>query len=144
MFCESNVHGAVIRSTGGRAVVVLHQAQHRRAGGHAVSGQGLARPVRDAGRGGSRAREGERTQRGVGRAGLALLARGGRTPRAPPGGGDFRSPHPPWQDYPRTVSNELPPVAEARMAEIRRSGTWGSAPTSGELPAIRSVGVRAV
>jgi len=31
-------------------------------------------------------------------------------------------------------------VAEARMAEIRRSGTWGSALTSDEFAAIRSVG----
>jgi uncharacterized protein YbjQ (UPF0145 family) len=38
------------------------------------------------------------------------------------------------------VSNELPPVAEARMAEILRSGTWGSAVTSDEFAAIRSVG----
>jgi uncharacterized protein YbjQ (UPF0145 family) len=38
------------------------------------------------------------------------------------------------------VSDELPAVAEARMAEIRRSGTWGSALTSDEFAAIRSVG----
>jgi uncharacterized protein YbjQ (UPF0145 family) len=38
------------------------------------------------------------------------------------------------------VSNELPAVAEARMAEIRASGTWGSALTSDEFAAIRSVG----
>jgi uncharacterized protein YbjQ (UPF0145 family) len=38
------------------------------------------------------------------------------------------------------VSNNLPPVAEARLAEIRRSGTWGSALTSDEFAAIRSVG----
>jgi len=38
------------------------------------------------------------------------------------------------------VSNDLPPAAEARMAEIRRSGTWGSAVTSDEFAAIRSVG----
>jgi uncharacterized protein YbjQ (UPF0145 family) len=38
------------------------------------------------------------------------------------------------------VSEELPAVAEARMAEIRRSGTWGSALTSDEFAAIRSVG----
>src|SRR5215468_5396627 len=43
-----------------------------------------------------------------------------------------------------TVSNELPPVAEARMAEIRRSGTWGSALTSDEFAAIRSVGFDSV
>jgi len=38
------------------------------------------------------------------------------------------------------VSNELPAAAEARMAEIRASGTWGSALTSDEFAAIRSVG----
>jgi uncharacterized protein YbjQ (UPF0145 family) len=42
------------------------------------------------------------------------------------------------------MSNELPPVAEARMAEIRRSGTWGSALTSDEFAAIRSVGFDSV
>jgi len=42
------------------------------------------------------------------------------------------------------VSNELPPVAEARMAEIRGSGTWGSALTSDEFAAIRSAGFAAV
>jgi uncharacterized protein YbjQ (UPF0145 family) len=34
----------------------------------------------------------------------------------------------------------LPPVAEARMEEIRRSGTWGSAVTSDEFAAIKAVG----
>jgi uncharacterized protein YbjQ (UPF0145 family) len=38
------------------------------------------------------------------------------------------------------VSEHLPPVAEARMKEIRASGTWGSALTSDEFAAIRSVG----
>jgi uncharacterized protein YbjQ (UPF0145 family) len=38
------------------------------------------------------------------------------------------------------VSNDLPPVAEARLAEIRRSGTWGSSLTSDEFAAVRSVG----
>ena len=42
------------------------------------------------------------------------------------------------------MSNDLPPVAEARMAEIRRSGTWGSAVTSDEFAAIRSVGFETV
>jgi uncharacterized protein YbjQ (UPF0145 family) len=42
------------------------------------------------------------------------------------------------------VSNELPAAAEARMAEIRRSGTWGSALTSDEFAAIRSVGFEPV
>jgi uncharacterized protein YbjQ (UPF0145 family) len=38
------------------------------------------------------------------------------------------------------VSEDLPPVAEARIQEIRTSGTWGSALTSDEFAAIRSVG----
>jgi uncharacterized protein YbjQ (UPF0145 family) len=38
------------------------------------------------------------------------------------------------------VSDQLPAAAEARMAEIRASGTWGSALTSDEFAAIRSVG----
>jgi uncharacterized protein YbjQ (UPF0145 family) len=38
------------------------------------------------------------------------------------------------------VSDKLPAAAEARMAEIRSSGTWGSALTSDEFAAIRSVG----
>jgi uncharacterized protein YbjQ (UPF0145 family) len=38
------------------------------------------------------------------------------------------------------VSNELPPVAEARMQEIRASGTWGSALSSDEFAAIKAVG----
>jgi uncharacterized protein YbjQ (UPF0145 family) len=42
------------------------------------------------------------------------------------------------------VSEELPAVAEARMAEIRRSGTWGSALTSDEFAAIRSAGFEPV
>jgi uncharacterized protein YbjQ (UPF0145 family) len=42
------------------------------------------------------------------------------------------------------VSNDLPPVAEARMAEIRRSGTWSSAVTSDEFASIRAVGFEAV
>ena len=42
------------------------------------------------------------------------------------------------------MSNDLPSVAEARMAEIRRSGTWGSALTSDEFAAIRSVGFDSV
>ena len=36
------------------------------------------------------------------------------------------------------MSDELPAVAEARMAEIRRSGTWGSALTADEFAAILS------
>ncbi|HEX6524043.1 MAG TPA: heavy metal-binding domain-containing protein [Streptosporangiaceae bacterium] len=38
------------------------------------------------------------------------------------------------------MSDELPPAAEARMREIRASGTWGSALTTDEFAAIRSVG----
>ena len=41
------------------------------------------------------------------------------------------------------MSDNLPPIAEARMAEIRGSGTWGSALTSDEFAAIRSVGFEA-
>jgi uncharacterized protein YbjQ (UPF0145 family) len=42
------------------------------------------------------------------------------------------------------VSNDLPAAAEARMAEIRRSGTWGSALTSDEFAVIRSAGFEPV
>jgi uncharacterized protein YbjQ (UPF0145 family) len=42
------------------------------------------------------------------------------------------------------VGEELPAAAEARMAGIRASGTWGSALTSGEFAAIRSVGFEPV
>ena len=42
------------------------------------------------------------------------------------------------------MSDELPAAAEARMAEIRRSGTWGSALTSDEFAAIRCVGFEPV
>jgi uncharacterized protein YbjQ (UPF0145 family) len=38
------------------------------------------------------------------------------------------------------VAEELPAVAQARMAQIRSSGTWGSALTSDEFAAIRGVG----
>ena len=40
--------------------------------------------------------------------------------------------------------HELPPAAESRMAEIRRSGTWGSALSADEFTAIRSVGFEPV
>jgi uncharacterized protein YbjQ (UPF0145 family) len=40
--------------------------------------------------------------------------------------------------------NGLPPAAEARMAEIRKSGTWGSALTADEFAAIRSTGFEPV
>jgi uncharacterized protein YbjQ (UPF0145 family) len=40
--------------------------------------------------------------------------------------------------------NELPAAAAARMAEINRSGTWGSALTADEFAAIRSVGFEPV
>jgi uncharacterized protein YbjQ (UPF0145 family) len=39
---------------------------------------------------------------------------------------------------------DLPAAAEARMAEIRRSGTWGSALSADEFTAIRSVGFEPV
>lgn len=42
-----------------------------------------------------------------------------------------------------TVDNSgggLPPAAQARLAEIRRSGTWGSALTADEFTAIKSAG----
>jgi uncharacterized protein YbjQ (UPF0145 family) len=42
------------------------------------------------------------------------------------------------------VSEKLPAVAEARMAELRSSGTWGSALTTDEFAAIRSVGFEPV
>ncbi len=42
------------------------------------------------------------------------------------------------------MSEELPAAARARMAEIQRSGTWGSALTSDEFAAIRSVGFEPV
>jgi uncharacterized protein YbjQ (UPF0145 family) len=38
----------------------------------------------------------------------------------------------------------LPPAAEERLAEIRRSGTWGSALTADEFTAIRSTGFEPV
>jgi uncharacterized protein YbjQ (UPF0145 family) len=40
--------------------------------------------------------------------------------------------------------HELPPAAESRMAEIRRSGTWGSALSADEFTAIRAVGFEPV
>jgi uncharacterized protein YbjQ (UPF0145 family) len=40
--------------------------------------------------------------------------------------------------------NQLPPAAESRLAEIRRSGTWGSALTADEFTAIRGVGFEPV
>ena len=42
------------------------------------------------------------------------------------------------------MSNHLPPAAEARLAEIRASGTWGSALTSDEFASVRSVGFQPV
>jgi uncharacterized protein YbjQ (UPF0145 family) len=38
----------------------------------------------------------------------------------------------------------LPPAAESRLAEIRRSGTWGSALSADEFTAIKSVGFEPV
>ncbi|HEY2489419.1 MAG TPA: heavy metal-binding domain-containing protein [Streptosporangiaceae bacterium] len=42
------------------------------------------------------------------------------------------------------MSAELPAVAEARMAALRSSGTWGSALTADEFAAIRSAGFEPV
>jgi uncharacterized protein YbjQ (UPF0145 family) len=42
------------------------------------------------------------------------------------------------------VTEHLPSAAEARMAEIKASGTWGSALTTQEFAAIRSVGFEPV
>jgi uncharacterized protein YbjQ (UPF0145 family) len=44
----------------------------------------------------------------------------------------------------RDSEQELPPAAESRIAEIRRSGTWGSALSADEFAAIRSVGFEPV
>jgi uncharacterized protein YbjQ (UPF0145 family) len=44
----------------------------------------------------------------------------------------------------RAWSGSLPPVAAARIAEARRSGTWSSALSTGEFAAIRSVGFEPV
>jgi uncharacterized protein YbjQ (UPF0145 family) len=42
------------------------------------------------------------------------------------------------------VTEHLPPAAQARMAEIRASGTWGSALSTDEFAAIRSTGFEPV
>jgi uncharacterized protein YbjQ (UPF0145 family) len=42
------------------------------------------------------------------------------------------------------IDSRLPSVAEARMAEIRRSGTWGSSLSTSEFAAIRSTGFEPV
>src|SRR5580700_2514401 len=42
------------------------------------------------------------------------------------------------------MAAKLPAAAEARMAELRSSGTWGSALTADEFAAIRSVGFEPV
>jgi hypothetical protein len=42
------------------------------------------------------------------------------------------------------VSEGLPPAAEARIAELRSSGTWGSTLSTDEFAAIRSVGFEPV
>ena len=42
------------------------------------------------------------------------------------------------------MSEGLPPAAEARIAELRSSGTWGSALTADEFAALRSVGFEPV
>jgi uncharacterized protein YbjQ (UPF0145 family) len=41
------------------------------------------------------------------------------------------------------VSTDLPPTAQARLAEIRSSGVWGSSLTSDEFASVRSVGFEA-
>src|SRR5260370_9306642 len=52
--------------------------------------------------------------------------------------------HHPGQATLGSVSNHLPPAAEARLAEIRASGTWGSALTADEFASVRSVGFQPV
>src|SRR6201995_1210868 len=52
--------------------------------------------------------------------------------------------HPCGRHYPGRatlvhVSNHLPPAAEARLAEVRGSGTFGAALTAAECAAVRSV-----
>jgi uncharacterized protein YbjQ (UPF0145 family) len=42
------------------------------------------------------------------------------------------------------VSNHLPPAAQARLAEIKASGTWGSALTADEFASVRAVGFQPV
>jgi hypothetical protein len=42
------------------------------------------------------------------------------------------------------VREELPAAAQARIAGIRSSGTWGSSLTSGEFAALRSAGFEPV
>src|SRR5258708_21427810 len=44
----------------------------------------------------------------------------------------------------RHPGEELPPAAESRIAEIRRSGTWGSALSADEFTAIKGVGFEPV
>src|SRR5258708_12098755 len=44
----------------------------------------------------------------------------------------------------RHSGEELPPAAESRIAEIRRSGTWGSALSADEFTAIKGVGFEPV
>ena len=42
------------------------------------------------------------------------------------------------------MSGKLPAAAEARMAALRSSGTWGSALTADEFAAVRSAGFEPV
>jgi uncharacterized protein YbjQ (UPF0145 family) len=44
----------------------------------------------------------------------------------------------------RDLEQELPPAASSRIAEIRRSGTWGSALSADEFTSIKSVGFEPV
>src|SRR5580704_2255721 len=95
-----------------------------------------ARPVPD--RGGSRQRAGERAaaKRGVGRPGRRHLGR-------------QRAGRPCSRSIIAYVTTQwsgqdLPPAARARMAEIKASGTWGSALSTDEFAAIKSVGFEPV
>ena len=97
--------------------------------------------------------EGMRRLRGQGEAGLhrTLSASAPARARAHPVG---HRPHRSYRPYsPARGSREareaygmeqLPEAARARMAEIRASGTWGSALTADEFAAIRSVGFEPV
>src|SRR5580704_13600657 len=95
-----------------------------------------ARPVPD--RGGSRQRAGERAaaKRGVGRPGRRHLGR-------------QRAGRPCSRSIIAYVTTQwsgqdLPPAARARMAEIKASGTWGSALSTAEFAAIKSAGFEPV
>jgi uncharacterized protein YbjQ (UPF0145 family) len=61
----------------------------------------------------------------------------------PPSGYPFPTGKPSRGPSPGPASSGLPPHARERLAEIRASGTWGSALSSEEFAAIRSVGFEA-